>query len=158
MPTSFAYDFDTPDFKGSVSFDTGLFINGKFVDGSEGGTIECVFLRISKQWSDMVSYSQHHQSQYASFNPECATPQGQTQLLTFLIATGEVITSVSEGTAKDVDLAVEAAQHAYDTVWGLNAPGLVRSSILWKLALLMEERATELSAIEVLNNGKSSRI
>jgi aldehyde dehydrogenase (NAD+) len=40
MPTSFAYHFDTPVYTGSTTFETGLFIGGKFVDGSEGGTIE----------------------------------------------------------------------------------------------------------------------
>ena len=40
MPTSFTYKFDTPVYKGETTFETGLFINGKFVDGSEGGTIE----------------------------------------------------------------------------------------------------------------------
>ena len=40
MPTSFTYDFDTPVYKGKTAFDTGLFIGGKFVDGSEGKTIE----------------------------------------------------------------------------------------------------------------------
>jgi hypothetical protein len=42
MPTSFSYEFDTPVFKGKTSFETGLFIDGKFVDGVEGGTIEYV--------------------------------------------------------------------------------------------------------------------
>jgi aldehyde dehydrogenase (NAD+) len=40
MPTSFSYQFDTKVYKGSTSFETGLFIDGKFVDGAEGGKIE----------------------------------------------------------------------------------------------------------------------
>lgn len=40
MPTTFEYDFDTPVFKGKSTFSTGLLINGQFVDGSEGKTIE----------------------------------------------------------------------------------------------------------------------
>jgi aldehyde dehydrogenase (NAD+) len=39
MPT-FTHQFDTKPFKGTSTFETGLFIDGKFVDGSEGGTIE----------------------------------------------------------------------------------------------------------------------
>ena len=42
MPTLFTYEFDTPVYKGKVSFNTGLFIDGKFVDGSDKTTIECV--------------------------------------------------------------------------------------------------------------------
>jgi len=38
--TTFSYEFDTPSYKGSVSFPTGVFINGQFSAGSEGTTIE----------------------------------------------------------------------------------------------------------------------
>jgi len=60
---------------------------------------------------------------------------------------------VSEATARDVDIAVEAAQKAFDTVWGLNTPGNVRGALLNKLALLMEQHADELAALESLDNG-----
>lgn len=43
MPGTFDYEFDTPVFKGKTSVNTGLFIGGKWVDGSEGKTIECVY-------------------------------------------------------------------------------------------------------------------
>lgn len=76
-----------------------------------------------------------------------------TNLTHLAPATGKVFTTASEGTAKDVDLAVEAAQNAYENVWGLNVPGLARSNILWKLAQLMEANASELAAIEALDNG-----
>ncbi|KAJ3508204.1 hypothetical protein NMY22_g16692 [Coprinellus aureogranulatus] len=114
MPTHFDYTFDTPVFKGSTSFPTGLFINGQFVDGSDSTIIDVI-------------------------NP----------------ANGKVIASVSEGTPKDVDLAVDAAHAAYESTWGLNASGLTRSSVLWKLAQLMEAHADELAAIEALDNGKT---
>ena len=52
-----------------------------------------------------------------------------------------------------MDIAVEAAQKAYDTAWGLNAPGSVRTELLWKLAQLMERDALELAALEALDNG-----
>ncbi|KAL4063401.1 aldehyde dehydrogenase domain-containing protein [Scleroderma yunnanense] len=42
MPTVFTYKFDTPVYKGDVSFETGLFINGQFVDGSNNTTIDVV--------------------------------------------------------------------------------------------------------------------
>lgn len=40
MPSTFTYKFDTPVFKGTSNFSTGLLINGEFVDGVEGKTIE----------------------------------------------------------------------------------------------------------------------
>ena len=40
MPTIFTYEFDTPTFKGKTSFNTGLYIGGKWVDAVEGGTHE----------------------------------------------------------------------------------------------------------------------
>ncbi|KAF5368281.1 hypothetical protein D9615_010371 [Tricholomella constricta] len=68
---------------------------------------------------------------------------------------GSLITKVSEATAKDVDLAVAAAQKAVDTTWGLNAPGTLRAELLNKLANLMVQHKGELSAIEALDNGKT---
>jgi aldehyde dehydrogenase (NAD+) len=40
MPSTFSYQFDTPVYKGSSSFNTGLFVDGKFIDGADGTTIE----------------------------------------------------------------------------------------------------------------------
>ncbi|KAF8423744.1 aldehyde dehydrogenase domain-containing protein [Boletus edulis BED1] len=114
MPSVFTHEFNTPAYKGKVSFDTGIFINGKFVDGSDRTTIDVI-------------------------NP----------------TTGKVITAVSEATPKDVDTAVDAAQKAFDTVWGLNATGTQRSILLGKLARLLEENADELAALESLDNGKT---
>jgi len=67
--------------------------------------------------------------------------------------TGKLITKVSEATEEDVDIAVEAAQKAFETTWGLNAPGSVRSNLLWKLAQLIERDFDELAALEALDNG-----
>ena len=53
-----------------------------------------------------------------------------------------------------MDIAVEAAQKAFETSWGLNAPGSVRTDLLWKLAQLMERDHLELAALEALDNGK----
>ena len=52
-----------------------------------------------------------------------------------------------------MDIAVEAAQKAFETTWGLNASGSVRSNLLWKLAELMERDFDELAALEALDNG-----
>ncbi|KAI6122417.1 aldehyde dehydrogenase [Pisolithus thermaeus] len=117
MPTVFAHEFDTPVYKGKVSFNTGLFINGQFVDGSDRTTIDVV-------------------------NP----------------TNGKVITSISEGTPKDVDLAVDAAEKAFETTWGLNCPGSKRGLLLNKLASLLEEYTDELAALEALDNGKAFNV
>ncbi|KAF8423745.1 aldehyde dehydrogenase domain-containing protein [Boletus edulis BED1] len=116
MPSVFTHEFNTPAYKGKVSFDTGIFINGKFVDGSDRTTIDVI-------------------------NPSEST--------------GKVITAVSEATPKDVDTAVDVAQKAFDTVWGLNCPGTRRSILLGNFARLLEENADELAALESLDNGKT---
>ncbi|KAG7097972.1 hypothetical protein E1B28_005282 [Marasmius oreades] len=114
MADVFKLDLDTPTYKGTVSVNTGLFINGKFVDPVE-----------KNPKIDVV-------------NP----------------ATGKVITSVSAGSAKDVDVAVEAALKAYKTSWGLKVPGTERGKLLSKLADLIEKNADEFAALESLNVGK----
>ena len=70
-------------------------------------------------------------------------------------ATGKLFARVAEGTAKDVDLAVEAAQKAFETTWGLNTPGYERGRLLYKLAELIEQRQDEIAALEALNVGKA---
>ncbi|KAI0069864.1 Aldedh-domain-containing protein [Panus rudis PR-1116 ss-1] len=114
MPQTFTHTFDTAFFKGKVELPTGLFIDGQWVDGSEGKTIDVI-------------------------NP----------------TTGKKIVDVAEGTSRDVDIAVKAAQKAFDTTWGLNAPGSVRAKFLSRLADIMEQHADELAAIESLDNGKT---
>jgi aldehyde dehydrogenase (NAD+) len=66
-----------------------------------------------------------------------------------------VITSVAEGTAKDVDRAVAAAKRAYDNSWGLKVPGAQRGKLLNKLADLLKARSDEFAALEALDNGKT---
>ncbi|KAF8073989.1 aldehyde dehydrogenase [Lyophyllum atratum] len=113
MPGTFTHTFDTPSFKGAATVNTGLFINGQWVDPVEPATIDVV-------------------------NP----------------ATGKVITKISGGSSKDVDIAVDAAKKAYKTSWGLKCPGAVRGKLLNKLADLMEQNIDELAALESLNVGK----
>jgi len=60
---------------------------------------------------------------------------------------------VAEGTAKDVDRAVEAAHKAFDTTWGSNAPGYQRGTLLNKLADAMQAQHEAFCAVEALDNG-----
>ena len=53
----------------------------------------------------------------------------------------------------DIDRAVQAAQTAFDTTWGLHASGFERSRLLDKLADLLEVRMDEFSALEALDCG-----
>ncbi|CAE7151171.1 unnamed protein product [Rhizoctonia solani] len=117
MPSVFEYSFEDHGHKFATKFSTGLLINGKWVDGSNGTTIDVV-------------------------NP----------------TTGKVVTKISEGTDKDVDLAVQAAQKAYDTAWGLNVSGVKRGQILIKIAELIERDIDEIAAVEALDNGKAFTI
>lgn len=71
----------------------------------------------------------------------------------FLLANGKVITQVSVASAVDVDIAVKAARESFKTTWGLNCPASVRSSLMNKLANLMEEHIDELTALDALDNG-----
>ena len=66
-----------------------------------------------------------------------------------------MLTTIAEGTAKDVDRAVEVAKRAYETSWGLKVPGLRRGELLYKLADLMVLNFDELAALEALDNGKT---
>ncbi|KAF9261278.1 aldehyde dehydrogenase [Marasmius fiardii PR-910] len=114
MAEIFKLDLNTPTYKGAVSVNTGLFIDGKFVDPVE-----------KNQKIDLEN-----------------------------LATGKVITSVSAGSDKDVDIAVEAALKAYKTSWGFKVPGSERGRLLNKLADLIEKNADEIAALESLNVGK----
>jgi len=69
-------------------------------------------------------------------------------------STEEVITSVCEGTEKDIDLAVQAARKAFDGVWKTTSPN-ERSILMLKLADLAENNLDLLAAVESLDNGKS---
>ncbi|KAM3500171.1 hypothetical protein MY11210_009542 [Beauveria gryllotalpidicola] len=69
-------------------------------------------------------------------------------------STEEVLTSVFEGTEKDVNLAVAAARRAFDTTWKLSTPEQ-RGRLLYKLADIAEQNKELLAAVESLDNGKS---
>ncbi|KAJ3060822.1 hypothetical protein HDU98_003225 [Podochytrium sp. JEL0797] len=67
--------------------------------------------------------------------------------------TGEVICSVAEAQAEDVNIAVRAAEAAYKTTWSKTTPA-ERSRLLNNLANLIDRDAEKLAAIEAYDNGK----
>lgn len=42
MPATYTHEFKTPAFTGKATLNTGLFIDGEWVDPVEGGKHECV--------------------------------------------------------------------------------------------------------------------
>ena len=67
MPAIFSHEWNTEVYKGKTSFNTGLFINGQYVDGRKGTTIERVVL--FKLFSDHISYH----SFFSVVNPSSPT-------------------------------------------------------------------------------------
>ena len=71
-------------------------------------------------------------------------------------ATEEVLAEVAEAGESDVDAAVRAARHAYETVWG-PMRGADRAKYLFRIARIIQERARELAVLESIDNGKPIR-
>jgi aldehyde dehydrogenase (NAD+) len=72
-------------------------------------------------------------------------------------ATEEVIASVAEADATDVDLAVKAARMQFESGEWSKMDARDRGRLMNKLADLIEEEADELAALESLDNGKPIR-
>ena len=72
-----------------------------------------------------------------------------------ILANGSLITQVSIGDTKDVNLAVEAARKAYKSSWGTKVPAFERGRLLSKLADIIEKNKDELAAIESIDCGES---
>ncbi|MEX2409048.1 MAG: aldehyde dehydrogenase family protein, partial [Rhodovibrionaceae bacterium] len=69
-------------------------------------------------------------------------------------ANGEVIAEMSEGTAEDIDIAVQAAKRAYRSgVWAKMAPR-ERMAVLYRFSEVLEEHAAALAVLETLDMGK----
>lgn len=75
-------------------------------------------------------------------------------LQTFNPATGEVLSNVAEGDQADIDAAVKAARAAFDHGPWRKLTASERGRMIWKLADLLEQHATEFATLESLDNGK----
>ena len=71
-------------------------------------------------------------------------------------ATGDVLTTVSEASDKDVNQAVAAARKAFDETAGpwRKMSASERGKILWRIAEAVEKNIDELAELETLDNGK----
>jgi aldehyde dehydrogenase (NAD+) len=70
-------------------------------------------------------------------------------------ATGEVVLTVQEGQAEDVDVAVQAATKAFNGPGWKDISPDERGKLLNRLADIMEQNREELIAIEMLDTGKT---
>nr|POF02685.1 aldehyde dehydrogenase family 2 member c4 [Quercus suber] len=68
--------------------------------------------------------------------------------------TGEVIARIAEGDKEDVDLAVNAARHAFDDGPWPRLPGSKRAKRMMKFADLIDQNVEELAALDTLDAGK----
>jgi aldehyde dehydrogenase (NAD+) len=96
--------------------------------------IQLTKLFINNQWVDAVGGKT-----FETYNP----------------ATGEVIASVAEGTAADIDKAVKAARNALEKGPWATMDAADRGHLLLKIADIIERHAPELAALESLNCGKT---
>src|SRR5262249_42616031 len=71
-------------------------------------------------------------------------------------ATEEVLADIAEAGESDVDAAVRAARHAYETVWS-PMRGADRAKYLYRLARIIQERAPELAGPAPIDNRKPIR-
>ena len=92
------------------------------------------------------------QSRYGHFINGCFV-EGEHYFPVINPATEEQLSEVASADERVVAQAVQAAKHAYDTVWG-KMPGLERGKYLYRLGRLIQEHARELAILESMNNGK----
>ncbi|CAI8619800.1 unnamed protein product [Vicia faba] len=68
--------------------------------------------------------------------------------------TGDVIARISEATKEDIDVAVKAARHAFDSGPWPRLSGTERAKIMMKFANLIDENIQELAALDAIDAGK----
>lgn len=73
-------------------------------------------------------------------------------------ATEEVLATISETNAEDVDKAVKAARKAFDEGPWSHLSAAERADLIYKLADLIDENQEELAQLETLDNGKPYKV
>lgn len=85
-------------------------------------------------------------------NTPCPSRAGATLPVTDP-ANGEVFDELQRSDAQDIDDAVQAARHCFDSVWH-KTPALERGRLLMRLSAKVSENADELAALEQRDCGK----
>ena len=85
-------------------------------------------------------------------NGDFVSPRSAKRFASVNPATEETLCTIAEGSAEDVDRAVQAAREALPA-WS-NLPGKERGKYLYRIARRMQERARELAILETLDGGK----
>src|SRR5262249_3191661 len=67
-------------------------------------------------------------------------------------ATEEKLTEIAEADERDVNSAVQSARRAFNG-WG-KLPGCERGKYLYRIARIIQEKASELAVLETMNGGK----
>ena len=67
---------------------------------------------------------------------------------------GKTVFEIAEGKAEDVDIAVQHARKAFNSGWAESDPAW-RGSLLHRLADIMENHSAEITAIEMMDSGKT---
>ena len=80
--------------------------------------------------------------------------EGATTYVNRNPATGAALADVAEATRADVDAAVNAARKAFDAGKWSSMAASRRAKIIYKMAQLIAERATDITMLEVRDNGK----
>jgi len=95
-------------------------------------------------------------AEYAHFIGGNWQPSGSGKTIDVINpATGELLARVAAGNSKDVDLAVAAAEKAFEQ-WKLTSP-IERQNILLEIASRIEKRANDYAMLESRNVGKPIR-
>src|SRR5690606_27167598 len=85
-------------------------------------------------------------------NGQFVAPINQTFLENINPATGKVYSKIPDSQASDVELAVQAAEKAFE-VWS-QTPSKIRSNYLLKIAELISKNIDEFALAECIDNGK----
>jgi aldehyde dehydrogenase (NAD+) len=105
---------------------------------------------------EALAWLDHHQGRFGHFiNDAWAAPSGGENFDTTDPSTGEKLASIAQGSALDVDAAVQAARAALPK-WQALAPHL-RARYLYALARQIQKHARRLAVLETMDNGKPIR-
>jgi len=105
---------------------------------------------------EALAWLDHHQGRFGHFiNDAWAAPSGGENFDTTDPSTGEKLASIAQGSALDVDAAVQAARAAFPK-WQALTPH-VRARYLYALARQIQKHARRLAVLETMDNGKPIR-